>query len=209
MSPITLKTLSALRVLIGASCLLVPRHAGMLFGIPLAPGPEGVLLGRMTGVRDIVLGAYLWKTVRGWEEVAKGDAGADGSRAPLLFNNKASSGVNTTAPTIKKGASTAPALPRDISPQSPVLPTGLEHGRGLGGGDGYASLASLQLAERESALRAAVWLGLVVDTIDAGSVIVGSLQGSPLSDLAKVTVGAGAVVFALIAGQHLVAHRRD
>ncbi|OAP65602.1 hypothetical protein AYL99_01574 [Fonsecaea erecta] len=175
MSPVTLKTLAALRMLIGASCLLVPRPAGMLFGLPLAPGPEGVLLGRMTGVRDLVLGAYLWKRVRGWEDVAgkRGDVGT-GSKAPLLSsnsnnNNKDPTGSYTTA-------------------TSAVTTTG--------GDDPANKMASLQLAERDSALRSAVWLGLVVDAIDAGSVVVGCLPGvgggDPLSDLAKVTVGGGA-----------------
>ncbi|KIX95310.1 uncharacterized protein Z520_08827 [Fonsecaea multimorphosa CBS 102226] len=205
MSPMTLKTLAALRMLVGGACLLVPRHAGLLFGIPLGTGPEGVLLGRMAGVRDIVLGAYLWKRVRGWEEVANNKAdgvvgadravmggGRDMGRTPLLFNKDGDGdGIGATSP----------SPPPPTNPSS-VFPRGREQGPGHGGNK------HLQMAERESALRSAVWLGLVVDTIDCGSVIVGSLQGEPLSDLAKVTVGGGAVVFALIAGQHLVSSSR-
>ncbi|KAH0846001.1 hypothetical protein FOPE_12464 [Fonsecaea pedrosoi] len=212
MSPLTLKTLSALRVLIGATCLLVPRPAGTLFGIPLAPGPEGVLLGRMVGVRDVVLGAYLWKRVRGVEQeqqqqqhedaevgsmaksgspVAAGAGEERLTRTPLLFN--------------KVNSSVAGGV--DVS----------KDGNGNGDAGNYSSLSSgvsgglaaLRLAERESALHSAVWLGLVVDTIDVASVLVGSLGGGdPLSDLAKVTVGAGGLVFALIAGQHLLVHQR-
>ncbi|OAL39612.1 hypothetical protein AYO20_01009 [Fonsecaea nubica] len=216
MSPLTLKTLSALRVLIGATCLLVPRPAGTLFGIPLAPGPEGVLLGRMVGVRDVVLGAYLWKRVRGLEQeqqqqhedgevgsmaksgapVAAGAGEERLTRTPLLFNNKVNSSVVGGVDVSKDGNTSL----------SSGVGTGLEqgHGHGIGGG-----LAALRLAERESALHSAVWLGLVVDTIDVASVLVGSLGGGdPLSDLAKVTVGGGGLVFALIAGQHLLAHQR-
>ncbi|KIW76377.1 hypothetical protein Z517_11123 [Fonsecaea pedrosoi CBS 271.37] len=224
MSPLTLKTLSALRVLIGATCLLVPRPAGTLFGIPLAPGPEGVLLGRMVGVRDVVLGAYLWKRVRGVEQeqqqqhedgevgsmaksgapVAAGAGEERLTRTPLLFNNKVNSsvagGVDVSKDGNGNGNGDAGNYPSSLS----GVGTGLEQGRGVGGG-----LAALRLAERESALHSAVWLGLVVDTIDVASVLVGSLGGGdPLSDLAKVTVGAGGLVFALIAGQHLLVHQR-
>ncbi|KIW89597.1 uncharacterized protein Z519_09753 [Cladophialophora bantiana CBS 173.52] len=214
---IPLKTLSALRMLVGASCLLVPRQAGVLFGIPLAPGgAEAVLLGRMTGVRDLVLGAYLWKRVRecdgevgkknekeGEEETGTGED--DPSRTPLLFS-KFSSGTTITAiQKDRKEDRNAAASARDSVSQPPDLTAGLEHGQGP---DGPTTLAGLRLAQRESALRSAVWLGLIVDTIDMASVIFCSLEGNPLSDLAKVTVGGGAAVFVLIAAQYLVAHRR-
>ncbi|EXJ73863.1 uncharacterized protein A1O5_03625 [Cladophialophora psammophila CBS 110553] len=215
---ISLRTLSALRMLVGASCLLVPRQAGVLFGIPLAPGAaEAVLLGRMTGVRDLVLGAYLWKRVRECDgEVAKkkakkgeeeAGAGADDpSRMPLLFN-KVSSGT-TTAATKKDREGDRNAAPpaRDSVSQPPDLTAGLEHGHGPDGPT--TTLAGLRLAQSQSALRSAVWLGLVVDTIDMASVIFCALEGNPLSDLAKVTVGGGAAVFVLIAAQYLVAHTR-
>jgi len=65
MSPLSLKTLSVLRMLVGTSCLLIPRQIGPLVGVPIVP--ESMVLGRMLGIRDFVLGAYLWKTIRDWE----------------------------------------------------------------------------------------------------------------------------------------------
>lgn len=85
---LSLKALSSLRMLIGASCVLVPRQAGAIWGVPLAAGPESVLFGRMVGVRDFVLGAYLWKRVRDYEKNASalggGGLGNDSSSRPLL-----------------------------------------------------------------------------------------------------------------------------
>ena len=55
MSP--LKTLISIRVSIGASAWLAPRLAGRLFGLDPEANPQLPYLGRLFGVRDVVLGA--------------------------------------------------------------------------------------------------------------------------------------------------------
>lgn len=49
--------LGVLRVAVGASGLLAPTFTSNLFRLPM--GPQGVLLSRLTGIRDIVLGELL------------------------------------------------------------------------------------------------------------------------------------------------------
>src|ERR1700761_2016641 len=74
---LSLKALSTLRMVVGVSCVLLPRQAGALWGVPLAAGPESVLFGRMVGVRDFVLGAYLWRRAG---ELEKANTHASGSQ---------------------------------------------------------------------------------------------------------------------------------
>lgn len=55
MSP--LKALIALRVSIGSGTWLAPRLAGRLFGLDVEGNPQLPYVGRLFGVRDVVLGA--------------------------------------------------------------------------------------------------------------------------------------------------------
>ncbi|KAJ9603531.1 hypothetical protein H2200_011717 [Cladophialophora chaetospira] len=87
-STISLKSLASLRMVVGASCLLIPRQAGAIWGVPLAAGGESVLFGRMVGIRDFVLGAYLWKRTAEGEKVWK-RVGDSATKSPLLKNSSA------------------------------------------------------------------------------------------------------------------------
>jgi hypothetical protein len=53
--------LSATRILVGASTLLLPSISGELFGIP--SNAESLIIARLFGVRDLVIGAYLWTSL--------------------------------------------------------------------------------------------------------------------------------------------------
>jgi hypothetical protein len=50
--------LSIARILVGSSMLFAPRLAGQLFGVPIAP--ETNVVARLFGVRELVIGAFLW-----------------------------------------------------------------------------------------------------------------------------------------------------
>ena len=54
----SITTLAVLRMLVGASTLLVPGRAGPPFGIPITA--PTMILGRLFGVRDLVIGGLLW-----------------------------------------------------------------------------------------------------------------------------------------------------
>ena len=178
MSPLSLKTLSALRMVVGTSCLLVPRQAGPLFGVVVSP--ESMILGRMTGIRDLVLGAYLWKRVRDWEEAKiRPEIGIIGHRQPLI--------------------------PKIFSPEdginAPEVRQGEHESRRLTGARQNTSVSTSNVAS-------ALWLGLITDGVDVASCIVCSIEGN-LSTLAQVSLGGGAVLFTAIAAQHMLIMRRE
>ncbi len=87
-STVPLKALSAARMVVGASCLLIPRQAGLMWGVPLAAGGESLLFTRMAGVRDFVIGAYLWRRVGEVDKARK--LVADGSTRESLLNKSGS-----------------------------------------------------------------------------------------------------------------------
>ncbi|KAK5937290.1 hypothetical protein PMZ80_010590, partial [Knufia obscura] len=55
---------------------------------------------------------------------------------------------------------------------------------------------------RRDNLGVALWLGLVCDAVDVASSIACAMEGN-LSDMAKLSVGAGAALFAAISAQQL------
>jgi len=184
---IPLKALSTLRMLVGASCLFIPRQAGALWGVPVAAGGEAVLFGRMVGVRDFVLGAYLWRRI-GEVEKSKANmlegsgSGGQGVRTGLLNKHPIPGGME---------ASTASVLPNDEM------------------GYGGSTITAVQQHETAvSNVRSALWLGLICDLADIASVGMCWVEGSPISALGEFCIGGGAAVFVAIAGQFLWVGRR-
>ncbi|KIX00620.1 uncharacterized protein Z518_09685 [Rhinocladiella mackenziei CBS 650.93] len=175
MSPISLKALSVLRMLVGTSCLVIPRQIGPLVGVSVAP--EAVVFARLVGIRDFVLGAYLWKRVREWE-AAQTVGGTESQRAPLI--HKRTSGL-------EYGNITS-GIPQTV-PNSEAF-------------EGPTTTTLRQNMCNEN-LRSAVWLGLICDGVDIASCLVCTIEGN-LSDLAKITLGGGAFVAAAIGPQHLL-----
>lgn len=176
-----LKTLSALRMVIGTSCLLIPRQAGAIWGVPLAAGPESVLFARMAGIRDFVLGAYLWKRTGDVEKVRKiGAQEGMGVRTGLLGKTSGFGG--------QAGATTTAAESRLI--------------------DAHAEAETAQDDQALSNIRSALWLGLVCDLVDLASVGIGFIEGNPISGMGEFCIGGGAALFAAVAGQALWAGRR-
>jgi hypothetical protein len=160
-STLPLRALSALRIAVGFSSLLLPRQSSLLFGVPLSTaGSEALLYGRLFGIRDLVIGAYLWKRLNALELARSNTA-----------NIKAQDGV--TKPLINDATS------------SPV---------------------SVHHAEEN--VGAALWLGLIVDLTDIGSVAITQLSGSPISLLGEISLGGGAAVFSGLAGWWLINARR-
>jgi hypothetical protein len=65
--------ISVARILAGSSTLFTPQLAGQLFGLPI--NLETYVIARLFGVRDMIIGAYLW-SARGHvsQAIARGDA---------------------------------------------------------------------------------------------------------------------------------------
>lgn len=183
MSPLSLRVLSTMRLIVGTSCICIPRQVGPLVGVPIVP--ESMILSRMVGIRDFVLGAYLWKRTSEWERVAAASS---------------ASGVGVDAPLLTKDpAATTPEGGLCGGPERPEGETG--------GGPTLTPIRGQEMENAESALRSALWLGLVCDAVDIASMLVCSLEGN-LSDLAKAAIGVGGGVAAAIAAQHLIAMRK-
>jgi hypothetical protein len=154
-----------------------------MFGVPLAPGPESVLFGRLTGIRDFVLGAYLWKRTGELEAARK----QQGARLGLLKNQY---GHNVNGEAVKGATTTANVGALGIN------------GSGSAQAEGVAEEVAL------SNLRSALWLGLVCDLVDVVSVTASWIGGNPISVLGEVSIGGGAALFVAIAGQALWSMRR-
>ncbi|KIW68959.1 hypothetical protein PV04_04870 [Phialophora macrospora] len=186
MPHLSLKTLSALRMAVGASCLLIPRHAGAMWGVPLAAGGESALFGRMVGVRDFVLGAYLWRRVGDVERATKTTADAP-FRESLL--RKPAGGAAAAAGGEDGGAGGAKGIPAFAqSSEAAVSVSPIDHAT--------------------SNLRSALWLGLICDLVDLVSVGACWVEGNPISAMGELSIGGGAALFAAVAGQALWAGRR-
>jgi hypothetical protein len=63
------------RILAGSSALFAPQFAGQFFGIALMP--EANIVARLFGVRDVVIGAFLWSARN---KVSRAIAKVDGAR---------------------------------------------------------------------------------------------------------------------------------
>lgn len=178
MSAIFLKTISILRMVAGVSTLIVPRHVGPLFGLPLAP--EASVFVRLFGARDFVIGAYLWKTVRDWDisqgsSRQDGDGGGDGDgvRDGLLARP-------TTISARGGDAAAAAALKDSGIPKS----VGLESSQ--------AKTVSMSTI-RHNDVATALWLGIVCDAIDVVSYAACLIEGN-VTSMAGVELGGSAVV---------------
>ena len=165
--------MALLRMVVGASCVLVPRPAGIFWGVPLAAGAESLHYARMFGVRDFILGAYLWKRL-GDSERARARQGTDVTKG-LLNKSAGMRGTDQTS---------SSAIP------DAAETTDLEH-----------TTVSCNLSS-------AVFIGMIVDIVDAISVSLLWMEGTPLSVKAEILVGGGAVLFAAIGAQYLLASRR-
>lgn len=184
MSSIVLKTISILRVAAGVSSLIVPRHVGPLFGLPM--GPEASVFARLFGARDFVLGAYLWKTVRDWDRDISRGSGQDGDgvgvRSGLLARP-------TTTPA--RGSDTA-----DLSASSPFAKSdGIPRFVGLEPSQAKTVLVS---TVRHNDVATALWLGVACDAIDVVSYAACLVEGN-VTTMAGVELG-GAAVILTVAG---------
>lgn len=74
MSSITLQGIAILRMVFGLGSIVAPRQITPLFGIALPT--ETTVLARLFGSRELMVGAYLWKTVSDWQDARKADAAA-------------------------------------------------------------------------------------------------------------------------------------
>jgi len=185
MSSLSLKTLSTLRMLVGSSILILPRQIGPVFGIHISP--EATIIARLFGIRDFVLGAYLWKAVRDWAKVR-------------------GRGTHTTSRSLATEIQQRPLIPKDST--TPIgqadRGTGISH---LDSSDPSAQIQTITTI-RHNNLCTALWLGLVCDGVDVASSIVCTIEGN-LSDMAKIGVGAGAALFTAIAAQQLHRLKRE
>jgi len=67
--------ISVARILAGSSALLTPQLAGQLYGIAIMP--EANIVARLFGVRDLVIGAFLWSSR---SNLSRAIAKADGAK---------------------------------------------------------------------------------------------------------------------------------
>lgn len=179
MSSPLIKTLSVLRMIIGSSSLLLPRQIGPVFGVPISP--DGTIIARLLGIREFVLGAYLWKANRDRNTLL-----AQGTGNGISKNN------GTAQERLLKPKPSSIAT----SQASPSISTS--------SGGPNTRINDMQTMEiiHRSKLTIALWLGVIVDCVDVFSCIACILEGN-LSDLAKVSFGVGAVAFAAIGAQQL------
>ena len=75
-----------MRMAAGLTALVAPRQTVPLFG--LAMSTESSMLARLFGSRDLVLGYYLWKTVKDWQHSPRKStiAPSGSERTPLVGN---------------------------------------------------------------------------------------------------------------------------
>jgi len=185
MSSLTLKTLSILRMLVGSSTLLLPRQIAPVFGIPISP--EATIIARLFGIRDFVLGAYLWKVVRDWDATRGNGGHTVTSNLPTDIQQR---------PLIPKGSTATIGQADKITGSSLLEST-----------DPSAQIQTITTIRRNN-LCTALWLGLACDGVDVASSIVCTIEGN-LSDMAKIGVGAGAALFSAIAAQQLRRLKRE
>jgi hypothetical protein len=174
MSTLFLKTISALRIAAGLTSLIVPRQIGPLFGVPMAP--EASILARLFGSRDLVLGAYLWKTVSEWDATRRQSQDEGGVRDVLLSRN------TTTVQGSNAPGVSASSIAAKID--------GVPNFAGLGQEQGHVVSMS---TVRQNNVATALWLGVACDALDVLSCGVGLLEGS-LSDMAVLELGGAAVI---------------
>ncbi|KAF2020895.1 hypothetical protein BU24DRAFT_416557 [Aaosphaeria arxii CBS 175.79] len=100
----TLKTLSVMRIVLGASTLVAPRWTCALFFYPL-PATAGVLA-RLFGIREVVLGELLY--------TAEDKTAADGGKREIkraLWANMASDAVDLGSVTFALATGTLGRIP--------------------------------------------------------------------------------------------------
>lgn len=158
----------------GVTSLIVPRQVGPLFGVPMAP--EASILARLFGSRDLVLGAYLWKTVREWDASRHQSQDEGGARDGLLSGNRTTvQGSHVTG----VGASTIGAKIDGVPKFA-----GLEQKQGQ-----VVSMSTV----RHNNVATALWLGVACDAVDILSCGVSLLEGN-ISDMAFLELGGAAVI---------------
>lgn len=177
---LTLRTLAAARFMVGAGSLIVPAHSAVFFGA----APAGTTLaatgviGRLFGVRDAVMGGYLWlalskyKNLVDGREGVKGEHGtvkADGERQPL---NGSTASVSTM----------------------------------LDSGDVGAAVTTSEDSIELHQLKTALWIGVICDTVDVASSLICLADGA-MSTRGLVLTTAGAATFACIGSVGLRAIR--
>lgn len=72
MSAFLLQVLAVARTSVGLASLIMPGQISHLLGAPLSP-PSHVI-GRLFGIRDLVLGILLWKTLKATVDTKNGQA---------------------------------------------------------------------------------------------------------------------------------------
>jgi hypothetical protein len=132
----------------------------------------------MVGVRDFVLGAYLWRTVGDVERVKKAKAEAPLRESLLRKPGGAAAGDVSGIPSLGFAQS------------------------------GETVVAAAPIDHATSNLRSALWLGLICDLADLVSVGACWVEGNPISAMGEFSIGGGAALFAAVAGQALWAGRR-
>lgn len=174
MSSPAIKTFSILRMFVGTTSLLFPRQFGPVFGVSISP--EGTIIARLLGIREFVVGAYLWK--------------ANQDRNAYLAKDTR----------VRKAETNGTAQERLLNSKPSEIATGRANngvaasGRGLNVGLDDTQTIDSVLRDK---LNAALWLNVIIDCVDVFSSIACMLEGT-MSDLAKVSFGGGAVLFAAI-----------
>jgi hypothetical protein len=139
----------------------------------------------MVGVREFVLGAYLWRTIGDVERVKKAKAEAPFKESLLR----------------KPGGAAAAGEERGAGGVSGIPSLGFAQ-------SGETVVAAAPIDHATSNLRSALWLGLICDLADLVSVGACWVEGNPISAMGEFSIGGGAALLAAVAGQALWAGRR-
>lgn len=171
MSSIILQGISILRMATGLACMVVPRQTTPLFGVSMLA--ETSVLARLFGSRELVVGAYLWKTVSDWQDAGKVAAAAAGGseRTPLVGNATGHGDGSRKAGGDVRVPGQAEAW---VSVETAAKPT----------------------------VAAAIWLGMVCDAIDVVSVAACAWEGN-VDTFAILNIGGAGATFALLAAWQL------